>query len=670
VSQIAWCEYSLRASRLNHVEEDDRVMAVHAEELDFMADGVAVGSSLALSERDAFLARPERPLHVVQFYEDDTFLVETVARFVGAGLRDGDSSVVIATEPHRDAILARLEGWSFDVRRASGSGRLVMLDAAETLAAFMRGDVPDAESFERSVGALMKRVYASSRGKARVRAYGEMVDLLRRKGQSGAALRVEELWNEMARVHPFSLLCGYSLATFSGPQGEEALMNVCGRHASVFPAETFASLRTDDERAREISMLQHRARVLASQLEHTKQLERKLEEVVLELESANRSRDLFLATVSHELRTPLNAILGWARMLRSGSLPIDKRERALETIERNADVQTQLVEDLLDVSQMSSGKVRLAIRRVDPVALVRNAADAVRLAAGAKGVRLTESMTANVGAIQADPDRLQQVARNLLTNAVKFTHSGGHVDVGVRRCASSIEIRVADTGQGIDKTFLPLVFERFQQADATSTRQHAGLGLGLAIVRHLVELHGGTVHAASDGLGRGATFTVLLPVAPTSSPVFGSRPAVPLASTDAARQLTRLDGVFVLVVDDERDARELLCEVLTSCGARVATASTAGEAVELLERLRPDMLISDIGMPGEDGYALISAVRALAPERGGRTPAVALTAYTRFEDRTRALAAGFNMHVPKPFEPTKLVRTLSSLAALGHETQR
>jgi len=380
-------------------------------------------------------------------------------------------------------------------------------------------------------------------------------------------------------------------------------------------------------------------------------------------EEANRLKDEFLATVSHELRTPLTAILGWAHMLRTGQYAFDRRAgAALETIERNARAQAQIIDDLLDVSRIITGKLRLDVRAVEPDSFIDAAVEAVRPAAEAKGVRVQKLMDAGLASVSGDPVRLQQVVWNLLSNAIKFTPSGGRVQVRMERAGSHIEIAVSDTGIGIAPDFLPHVFDRFRQADGRTTRRHGGLGLGLAIVRHLVELHGGTVRAESEGEGHGSTFTVTLPAAP----VYTSEQARRVQP--AARETLpffecpdRLDGLRVLVVDDEPDARELLKAGLGHCGARVTEAASAAEALASVEGAPPDLLISDIGMPGEDGYSLIRKVRSLPAERGGRVPAIALTAYARAEDRMQALRAGYQMHVPKPVELVELAAVAASL---------
>jgi signal transduction histidine kinase/CheY-like chemotaxis protein len=382
-----------------------------------------------------------------------------------------------------------------------------------------------------------------------------------------------------------------------------------------------------------------------------------------ELREANRLKDEFLATVSHELRTPLTAILGWAHLLRVNQFDEQGTANALETIERNARAQSQLIDDLLDVSRIITGNLRLDVRQVEPGTFIEAAVEALRPAAEAKGVRIQKVLDAGVASVAGDPARLQQVVWNLLSNAIKFTPGGGGVWVRLGRIDSHIEIAVGDTGAGIRAEFLPHVFERFRQADQKTTRHHGGLGLGLAIVRHLVELHGGTVEAESPGEGRGATFVVKLPIVPVYQKEARAGRVHP-APADALPEYDypeRLDGLRVLVVDDEVDTRELLKAGIGRCGAKVSTAGSAREALATLEDVRPDLLVSDIGMPGADGYELIRKVRALPAGRGGKIPAIALTAYARTEDRLRALRAGYQMHISKPVELAELVAVMASL---------
>jgi PAS domain S-box-containing protein len=383
-------------------------------------------------------------------------------------------------------------------------------------------------------------------------------------------------------------------------------------------------------------------------------------------EDANRLKDEFLSTVSHELRTPLNAILGWATMLRGRPLDDAKRAAAIETIERNARAQVRLIEDLLDLGRILQGKFRLALGPVEVVPLVEGALDSLRPAADAKGVRLQCALDSHA-TVLGDGERIQQIAWNLVSNAIKFTPRDGRVHVSLRRAPSYVELVVADTGQGIAPEFLPHVFEPFRQADGAISRRAGGLGLGLSIVRSLVELHGGTVTATSDGPGLGSTFAVRIPTAPVRAAPnehASSRPSDANASREAPPALV---GLRLLLVDDEKDTLEMLAFMLGEFGADIVTASSADEAYACVLRERFDLVLSDVGMPGEDGYSLMRKLRKLPPERGGLVPALALTAYARTEDRTQALKAGFTAHLAKPIDPAELTLTIAALVRQPRE---
>ncbi len=410
-------------------------------------------------------------------------------------------------------------------------------------------------------------------------------------------------------------------------------------------------------------------------LEQREQLLERERAARTESERVSRMKDEFLATLSHELRTPLNAILGWSQLLRKGGLKPEMVEQGMNTIDRNVRMQAQLIEDLLDMNRIISGKIRLDVQRVDLVSVIEAALETVRLAAEAKEIRLQKVLDPLAGVVSGDPARLQQIVWNLLSNAIKFTPKAGRVLVILERVrwslreppkASHVEISVIDTGQGIESEFLPYVFERFRQADGSTTRRHGGLGLGLSIVRSLTELHGGTVRAESAGAGLGATFVVALPLvavhAKTVEPEELTREIGDNGSADP--DPPKLSGVNVLIVDDEPDARELIKVILEQAQASVITAGSTVQALELLESNKPDVLVSDIGMPEEDGYQFIRLVRALPPAQGGKIPAVALTAYARQEDRKLALLSGYQMHITKPVEPSELIAVISSLTSL------
>ena len=375
------------------------------------------------------------------------------------------------------------------------------------------------------------------------------------------------------------------------------------------------------------------------------------------LENAHRLKDEFVATMSHELRTPLNAILGWTRLLRMGRVADARVPHALETIERNAVAQTSLIDDLLDASRILAGKLRLHVEAVDFPRVVEAAIDTLRPAADARGVQIHAVIDSHAGPVRGDPDRLSQIIANLLSNAVKFTPKGGRIHVHVERASSMVRVTLKDNGIGIAREFLPFVFERFRQADQAITRTHGGLGLGLSIVKHLIELHGGTVAAESEGENQGATFTLTIPLSSVHSTT--ELAGAPVQDSSASREL---EGLRVLVVDDELDARELIAEILSNAGVKVRTAASAVEALREMDSFAPDILVCDVGMPGTDGFALMQRIRALPPERGGRVRAAAVTAYARGEDRRRALAVGFNLHLSKPVDPTELIVSVARLA--------
>jgi len=381
-----------------------------------------------------------------------------------------------------------------------------------------------------------------------------------------------------------------------------------------------------------------------------------------EAEASSRAKDEFIAMISHELRTPLGAILIWAQLLKAEELDAAAVARAVGMIERSTKTLAQLIDDLLDASRIIAGKLTFETRALDLRPVIEAALEGAAPAAETKGVAIERAPIATLPPVSGDAGRLQQVVGNLLANAIKFTPEGGRVDVGVERAGAVARVSVRDTGQGISPDFLPFIFERFRQADTTSTRKQKGLGLGLAIARHIVELHGGTIEAASAGEGRGSTFTVTLPL-------LVSEPLAPRAEERAAQPPT-LEGITVLVVDDEEDAREAMSVLLRQAGARVIPVSSAVEALEFLERQTPDVLLSDIAMPGEDGYALIRRVRGRSADEGGRVRAAALTAYATLDDRAKALRAGYDEHIPKPVDPARLIGVVAMLVGTTRDDAR
>jgi PAS domain S-box-containing protein len=730
------------------------------------------------------LRRPPRG-HTVRFYNADWYLCDVVARYVRAGLELGEAVVVIATAEHRDGIERVLGTRGVEPQPFAERGQLLLLDAERTLASFMRGGLstgePDPAAFRRVIGGLVEGARGVAR-QGKVRAYGEMVNLLLRRRNPEATTQLERLWNELSGEQGFELCCAYQLDAFGHARDEKAFAAVCALHAAVIPTESYHETAGVEEQRRQIAELQQRALALQTEIEERKQAERVLRQrerelvdflenategvhwvgpegrilwanraelellgydsdeyigrqlaefhadpavakdmlarlcrgeslrnhevrlraksgeikhvlvnssayfdegrfahsrcfsrdvtewkraqaerdVLLERERAARAeaeranslKDEFLAIVSHELRTPLNAIVGWAHVLRSTrGLPKDQVTRALETIERNATIQNQIVSDILDISRITSGKLLLSLQQVDAAEVVVAAVETIRPAAQGKRVEVEAFLQPGAPSLWADPERLQQVVWNLLSNAVKFTPPGGRVTVSLAQVEARVEITVADTGRGIGPEFLPHVFERFRQCDSSSSRSHGGLGLGLAIVKHVVDLHGGRVEATSQGEGRGSAFRISLPVMPLA----GNRPS----GSSASR--TRLDGTSVLVVDDHADGLDLVATILDQLGAVVYRASDAATGLALLRQKRPSVLVSDIEMPGESGYDLVAQVRALPACEGGLTPAVALTAYARGDDRERVLVAGFQAHLSKPTRADQLATTIAAV---------
>lgn len=608
--------------------------------------------------------------HFVQFYEADGFLLNSLSGFIGTALKANDGAIVIATKAHRDGLAELLGANGFDLATASRAGHYVSLDAAETLDKFMVDDLPEPGRFAAVIGGLVGQM---SNGRPRVRAFGEMVSLLWSEGNYAGAIRLEELWNNLQKEHAFSLFCAYPMSSFVGEKFGTPLASVCTTHSRVIPAESYLELVDHDERLRAIIQLQQKARSLTSEILERERVEEELraslsrEQIArAEAETANRMKDEFLATVSHELRTPLNAIIGWSHMLRAGTLDDATMARAIETIDRNAKSQAQLVEDILDVSRVITGKLNLNMAPVDIASIINAAIDSVQLAADSKDIELEVTLDPTARHILGDASRLQQVVWNLLSNAIKFTPSGGRVAVRLKRTNREAQIQVTDSGVGIHADFLPHIFDRFRQADGTTTRRHGGLGLGLSIVRHLVELHGGTAQAFSAGDAQGTTFTISLPLPPSEPRARRRRSETDRVWTQTitkslTHSLPSLADVRVLLVDDDADTLHVMSVMLADSGAKIETAGSVSQALEVLQWHRPDVIVSDLAMPGEDGYSLIAKIRSLENQDEGHLPAVALTSHVRIEDRARALSAGFNMFVPKPVEPAELINAIANL---------
>ena len=605
--------------------------------------------------------------HIVQFYESDDYLSTAVAAFLGDGLKAGQPAIAIATPSHRQAFQARLQHNGFDLDRLRETGQVLFLDARETLSAFMDGVQLDPRRFRAYIGGMLESTLAGRTA----RAYGEMVDLLWQDENVDAAIQLEDLWNDLAQAHSFSLLCSYAMGGFYKEAHADRFQDVCRAHTHVIPAESYTQAAGEDGRAREISRLQQRARSLEAEIAQRQKLERALRDALADrqraeadrerllaaekaaradAETANRLKDEFLAVLSHELRTPLNAILGWAHIVRDPQTDEATIRRALDVIQRNATLQVHLIDDLLDVSRIITGKLQLTLDRVNLATVLTGAVDSVRPAANAKSISLELEVDRSARFVKGDAGRLHQVVWNLLANAVKFTPDRGRIGVRLDRAGAHAQIVVNDSGQGIGQEFLAHVFERFRQADTSSTRQHSGLGLGLTIVKYLVEAHGGAVAVASPGEGLGATFTVTLPL--TSRGIVAVDQAGLAESSHRPRASAPIERARLLVVDDEADARDLLKHMMERAGVTVETATSAGEAIRLLSSGSFDLLLADLGMPGQDGYALIAAIRSLPDPTVRRIPAIAVSAYAGHNDR--AIVAGYDDYVQKPVDAARL----------------
>jgi signal transduction histidine kinase len=642
---------------------------------------------LKLTHADQLGVRPPVPEtsklhrgHFAQFYDNEFFLLDSITEFISDGLRSGEACVVVATARHRDWLATKLLGHGLDVVNNGFADRYFALDAQETLSRFFVNDVIYPELFRKLVGDVLTR--AAGKGARHVRAFGEMVELLAARGNFKAATQLERLWNELRKKHEFALFCAYSLSSFNG-DNSKALFDVCQEHSHVVPAESYNALTSAEDRLREIVVLQQKANELESEIAERQKAEQALHAATddlkklliseqlarAEAEMANRMKDEFLATVSHELRTPLNAIIGWTQMLRLGKLDQDAGSRAIEIIDRNAKAQAQLVEDLLDVSRCITGKLKLNIGPVDAASIINAAIDSVQPAARSKEIQIEVTLDPAIRQISGDASRLQQVVWNLLSNAIKFTPANGRVNVSLERKESNVQLTVSDTGRGVDPDFVPFMFDRFRQADTGTTRHFGGLGLGLSIVRHLVELHGGTVAAYSEGEERGATFTITLPnsVPPSCEPDAVSRKKsshrIQLPAKDAPP--ASIAGQQILLVDHDENTLKTLSVALKERGAIVEIATSAKEAIEVLDRFQADVIVSDLAMPEDDGYSLIQTIRGRENGERKLAQAIALTALVRVEDRARALSAGFNMFLPKPVRPHELISVIGNLKVLS-----
>ncbi|HEY2772905.1 MAG TPA: ATP-binding protein [Candidatus Binatia bacterium] len=585
----------------------------------------------------ACLTAAERHPHLAQFFRSDEALRLRLVLHVAAGLRDGESCVVIATRPHLDELESALQVRGIDT--AVVARRLQRIDVDEKLWSSRTEAHPDTSRLLRTAEVAILR---ARRQAPDVQVFVEVVPRLWSGANHVHAIELEDRWRKLQERLGFSLLCAYpwSLPADSIERGDLLfrVSKVRAMHPAQIPNETLAALDSP--------------------------VPRRLDRPHKKRGHSLRLADEFLSTISHELRTPLTTIIGWSHMLHHERLDEETTASALEAIERAATTEAQLIENILDVSRLVAGRLRLVSAPVDVVTVIRSACEAARQSAHEKGIRLTIERRlpeAAGSAIDGDADRLRQVFWNLVMNAVKFTPHGGRVDVGIDREPERIRVEVRDSGEGIEPAFLPHVFSGFRQADGSSRRRHGGLGLGLTLVRHLVELHGGTVEAASDGRGRGATFAVELPLRATDARPTGDAGALANGLVEAPEP-EDLHGVRVLVVDDDRDRLEGLRTMLDESKASVEIAASAGDAFEALANFAPDVLVCDVEMPANDGTSFIATLRESERDAAPRVPVIAVTGVARVEERRRTLDAGFQMFVPKPVEPTELVATIASLS--------
>ena len=597
------------------------------------------------STRDSAIIASMDPDHVVQFYEKAEFLLDSTSRFLGTGLETGDSGVVIATEPHRQALEARLCSNGLDLTGARKEGRYVPLDASETLSKFMVAGRPDRKSFVQVVGSVISE--ASTKGRSsRVRAFGEMVALLWAEGNWDAAIALEQLWNDLRQTHPFSLFCAYPMEGFHAEAHGKPFVDICAQHSSVIPGESYMTLPASEERLRAVAQLQQKANSLETEIARRVEAEKELQKKLQELADADRRKDEFLAMLGHELRNPLSPIVTALQLMRLRSGDPETLARSVEVIERQAQRMTRLVDDLLDVSRITRGAIELRDETVELKTIVERAVEQVRPLLEERGHRLTLELAEEPLWLRADSARLEQVLANLLINAAKYTDFGGHICAATHRDGDQAVLSVRDNGVGLTPELRERAFELFVQSPDSATRVPGGLGVGLTLVRRLVQLHLGSVEARSDGPGRGSEFVVRLPLraAPAPSPSFSDTRHLMRPGPSMSRR--------ILVVDDNVDAANGMGDCLREMGHHVRTAQDGVSALEEAGRLRPEIVFLDIAMPGLDGHEV---ARRLRREIGLKSALlVAVTGYGQECDRQLSREAGFDHHLVKPVDIEKL----------------
>jgi signal transduction histidine kinase/ActR/RegA family two-component response regulator len=593
-----------------------------------------------------------RASHLVQFYETDAYLVDGVARFIAAGLSQGQGALVIASQPHRDLLEKTLRK---SLRLESpADGRYVIADAGETLASVMVGGWPDEERFREVVGGAITRVAAAS-PRRHVRAFGEMVALLWADGRRDAALRLEELWNDLAAHQPFSLLCGYPIRGFGALEDTKPFQSVVRAHSDVLPSESYGLNVDEDHRRRLIVELQQKATVLETEVAMRRRLEDELKAKVEELAEVDRRKDEFLAMLGHELRNPLSPVATALHLMRlHGEDPI-RMARAREIVERQVEHMTRLIDDLLDVSRITRGQIDLREEVVALAEVIERAVEIAKPLIDERGHRLALELPEQPILLVADSARLEQALANLLNNAAKYTEVGGHIAVRARFDGAGALISVRDDGDGIAPDTRDRIFDLFVQGPDARRRARGGLGIGLTLVRRIVELHGGTIQVFSDGRGKGSEFVIRLPLRSGYGEQNASGSDGGLAPAGHRRR--------VLVVDDNLDAAESLAELLRDGGHNVRTAQDGPTALREAGGFRPDVVILDLGLPEVDGFEVARRLRE--DSRLAETVIVALTGYGEARHRRRTDEAGFDHHFTKPVDVDELELVLAGLKRSG-----
>ena len=582
--------------------------------------------------------------HAVQFYEHEAFLLDSVTDYIGSALSAASAGILIATPPHRDGVAQRLIARGHDVAGAGVQGLYVALDARETLSRFMVDGWPDPTRFDDTIGTLIARTRERV---PQIHAFGEMVALLWAEGNSDAAIRLEELWDELRARQPLMLLCAYPIEAFHDTSHAKSFGEMTTLHTNVIPAESYMELKGDAQ-MRIIAQLQQQAAALEAETIQRRHAEAELRRKMEQLADADRRKDEFLAMLGHELRNPLAPVTTALQLMRLHSDEPLRVSRARETIERQVEHMTRLIDDLLDVSRITRGKIELRQEAVVVSTLVARAVEAARPVIDERGHRLTLDLPDEPVTLNADPARLEQVLANLLNNAAKYTDVGGRIWLRAYVDAGQLVLSVKDNGAGLTPTMRDHVFDLFVQGPEVGAYARGGLGIGLTLVRRLVEMHGGTVEARSDGPGQGSEFIARLPIRSVSQVVVHADPI--------GAGLAALPKRRILVVDDNVDAADALAELLRDYGHDVRAAHDGPSAIEQAELHRPDIVLLDIGMPGFDGYEVARRMRG---ELGLKATLVALTGYGEARHRRLSRDAGFDQHVTKPVDIRKLEKLLT-----------